>query len=73
MKYLVTGAHGFIGKHLVNKLIEKGHEVTVVDLFGDFPPNGEYHFVYADISVGNYNNKIMEALNGVDAVFHLAA
>ena len=73
MKYLVTGGHGFIGKHLVNKLIEKGHEVTVVDLFGDFPPNGEYHFVYADISGGNYNNKIMEALNGVDAVFHLAA
>ena len=53
MKYLVTGGHGFIGKHLVNKLIEKGHEVTVVDLFGDFPPNGEYHFVYADISGGN--------------------
>jgi UDP-glucose 4-epimerase len=73
MKYLVTGGHGFIGRHLVNRLVKDGHEVTVVDLAGDFPLRDEYHFVYADISGGNYNNKIMEALDGVDAVFHLAA
>ena len=31
MKSLVTGGGGFIGAHIVDKLIEKGHEVICVD------------------------------------------
>jgi len=30
MKVLVTGAAGFIGKNLVRKLVENGHEVTAL-------------------------------------------
>ena len=29
MKYLVTGASGFIGSHLVDLLIKKGHKVSI--------------------------------------------
>ena len=36
MNYLVTGGSGFIGSHLVEKLLESGHSVINVDNFDDF-------------------------------------
>ena len=33
MKYLVTGGAGFIGSHIVDNLLECGHEITILDNF----------------------------------------
>jgi len=78
MKILVTGGAGFIGRHLVRFLLEKGNSVTIYDNFVKsseekirlLQKNGAL-LVKGDIT--NYES-LKEALsNGFDTVVHLAA
>lgn len=75
MKSLITGGAGFIGSNLVDKLIELGHEVVVIDNeFADC-----HDQFYYNEKAKNYNFDIRDYENtrplyeGVDYVFHLAA
>ena len=73
MKVLVTGGAGFIGSHLVERLVKDGHEVRVIDRVVE-PRNligvrSEIDYVNADI-VTNMQPSVME---GIEVVFHLAA
>ena len=79
MKTLVTGCAGFIGSHLVDKLLEQGYEVIGMDCFTDYYSR-EIKEANISNALKNKNFKFIEEdiLNmneypEVDYVFHLAA
>lgn len=69
MKILVTGGSGFIGSHVVDKLRERGIQVRIFDMvMPTFRDDVEfYHGSLLDVEA------LRMALNGVEAVYHLAA
>ncbi len=77
-KALVTGGLGFIGSHLVDRLIEDGWEVVVLDnLLTGRKSNLSQHRSEPRLKVieGDVRNKttVTRVTKGCDAVFHLAA
>jgi UDP-glucuronate 4-epimerase len=83
MRILVTGGAGFIGSHLVEKLLATGHDVSVLDDFNDFydPRIKEANaagFV-AHVPIHRVDLRDGDAVAGVfqrekfDAIVHLAA
>jgi len=72
--YLVTGGCGFIGGHIVDRLISTGHNVTVIDDLSA-PENETFHYnekaryFKQDISKSDCSS----LFQGIDCVFHLAA
>ncbi|MAV56364.1 MAG: hypothetical protein CMI79_02365 [Candidatus Pelagibacter sp.] len=74
-KILITGGAGYIGAHLTEKLIQKGHRVLVVDLLkiqGGIPfVNKKCKFIKGDIT----NKRVVEKIKRwcPEIIFHLAA
>jgi nucleoside-diphosphate-sugar epimerase len=82
MRCLVTGAAGFIGSHLSERLLEEGHEVVGLDaLIPYYPPavkegnldaaRGHRSFTWHRLDLRH--DPLDAALEGVEIVFHLAA
>jgi UDP-glucuronate 4-epimerase len=73
MRYVVTGAAGFIGSHLVEALQAGGHEVVAVDCFTDYydPALKEENAAAFEVARLDLAEDVL-ALDGFDGVFHLA-
>jgi len=73
MRYVVTGAAGFIGSHLAETLVRAGHDVVCVDAFTDYYPEAEKEENARGLDVRRLD-LVEEPLDlaGVDGVFHLA-
>jgi UDP-glucuronate 4-epimerase len=81
-RYLVTGCAGFVGSHVVETLLRRGHQVLGVDAFTDYykrevkesniesaQTDDAFSIVEADLA----EDSLAPLLDGVDGVFHLAA
>jgi UDP-glucuronate 4-epimerase len=83
MRILVTGGAGFIGSHLVEKLLALGHGVAILDDFNDFYDprikHGNIAAVKNDVPVFQMDLRDNNAVRGLfhrekfDAIAHLAA
>lgn len=79
-KILVTGGAGFIGTHLVNELLKKGHAVTVFDnldpqVHGQNPDlnafkNKDFAFIKGDV---RDRDSLLEVIKDSEIIFHEAA
>jgi UDP-glucuronate 4-epimerase len=82
MRDLVTGAAGFIGSHLTDRLLADGHDVVGIDCFSEYYSRtlkeqnltaaGEHpRFTFHELDL--VDDDLREPLDGVDVVFHFAA
>lgn len=81
MAVMVTGADGFIGSHLVEELVKKGHKVKAFVYYNSFNTWGWLDTLPKEIMKGveifqgdiRDPNGVEEAMKGIETVFHLAA
>ena len=86
MRILITGAAGFIGSHLSERLISRGDHVTGFDNFDEFYPRAikernltklrlspSFRLVEGDLANPSNIATALDTANGIDTVIHLAA
>ncbi len=82
MNIVVTGAAGFVGSHLVDRLVSQGAHVIAVDnlLTGklanleDAIAGGRCTYVFADVSdAAAVQRTILETCKSIDEIYHLAS
>ena len=82
LRCVVTGCAGFIGSHLSEALVQRGHEVVGIDCFTYYYPRPAKesnlsalrlspHFAFIEANLLEYD--LSRLLEGVDYVFHQAA
>ncbi|HEY2986192.1 MAG TPA: NAD-dependent epimerase/dehydratase family protein [Candidatus Binatia bacterium] len=75
MRFLITGGAGFLGSHLTDALLQRGDEVTILDVASDLKvrhQTGNPRFRHVRDSI--LNREILKALvSWCDVVYHLAA
>lgn len=74
--YLVTGGAGFIGSHIVDRLVQDGHNVRVLDnFFAGKMSNIEHNLNKIDLINGDLRDMetVARAVDGIDYVLHQAA
>lgn len=78
MQYLITGGAGFIGSHLVDRLLSQGHKVKVIDNFSTGRKSNLLHhkdnkgLMIIEADASDFDSIKMH-FYGVDKVFHIAA
>jgi len=73
MRFLITGAAGFLGAPLANSLVADGHSVVGLDDLSTGDPKQLVDAVHLERGDINDRPKLWSMLQGVDCVYHLAA
>jgi len=73
MNTLITGGCGFIGNHLVRRLLADGHHVLVIDDFSEGSPENLPSHDHLRIYCRSVLDRTIDLFTGIDIVYHLAA
>ena len=77
MKILVTGGAGFIGKHLVKYLLDKGNTITIFDNFSNSEEKSLEYYIKSGVKIVNGDirkfDEILKETEDQDVLIHLAA
>ncbi|BDS15240.1 NAD-dependent epimerase/dehydratase family protein [Aureispira anguillae] len=73
-KVFVTGGTGFMGSHIVELLLQQGHDITVLTSSSSIHPNIQHLQTKINIVRGNFGNYqlVLQALKQTDIIIHIA-